>query len=112
MQEVTELPKYELSGTYVVYGNDWSDHLYMRPRGSSEEKENKYFYRNAPGEQRYELMCNIFHNQNLIGNGFIISATQSFNENIIRPRILNMLKQYIPNCPVLEIRFFDECDFY
>jgi len=103
--------EYELSGTYVADNNDWTDYLYMRPLGSSEENEDDYFYSNAPGEQRYGLMCNIFHNQNRIGYGFHITATQSFQENIICPRILNMLNQYIPNCPVLEIRFFDECDF-
>ena len=109
MQEVTEISNYEVSETYDV--GDCTHHLYMRPFDSSEKKEDDYFYSNAPGEQRYGLMCNIFHNQNRIGCGFHITATQSFDEDIIRPRILNMLKKYIPNCPVLEIRFFDECDF-
>jgi len=103
--------EYELSGTYVADNNDWTDYLYMRPLGSLVENENDYFNSKAPCEQRYGLMCNIFHNQNRIGYGFHITATQSFQEDIICPRILNMLNQYIPNCPVLEIRFFDECDF-
>ena len=108
--QLSDLSNYEMSGTYVADNNAWSDYLYMRPLGSSEENEDDYFNSKVPGEQKYGLMCNIFHNQNCIGYGFHITATQSFQEDIIHPRILNMLKQYIPNCPVLEIMFFDECN--
>ena len=110
MEKVTEIQYYAVSDKYKV--GDWTHHLYMRPFGSSEKsqkKEDDYFYHNT-ADQKYGMMCYIFHNQKRIGYGFSITATESFDEDIIRPRIFNMLKQYIPNCPVLEIRFFDECD--
>jgi len=109
--QLSNLPQSELSTSYVDGNRDWEDYLYMRPLGSSEKNERSYFISNAPGDQTYGLMCNVFHGQNRIGYGFHITATESFNEKKIGPRVLKMLKQSISNCPDLEIRFFDACDF-
>jgi len=111
--KLSDLPQSELSTSYFVPDSSklfsWENHLYMRPYVSSDDNE-KIYFRENPSGNFFVVMCHVFHGQIRIGDGFRITFSENFNEKKIESRVLQMIRQYIPNCPDLKIVFFRDID--